>query len=108
MINATAKTNYTPEMVEQAKADYLTGLSPEQIGEKIGRSARSVVAKLSREGVYKDKTHEAKRNGVTKADQVKRIAELVGSDEDVMGSLEKATGVALAKVLQALEANAAE
>ena len=52
----TAKTvNYTPEQTTKMVADYQAGVTVDQIAEALGKSVRSIVAKLSREGVYKRK-----------------------------------------------------
>ena len=44
--------NYTVEQTEALKEDYLSGVSVETIANAMGKSVRSVVAKLSREGIY--------------------------------------------------------
>ena len=108
MTETTKNVNYSAELTAEIVADYTSGMTVEAIAEKTGKGVRSIVAKLSREGVYKAKAHEAKAARVKKDELVARIAELVGKDEEVMSSLEKATGVALNAILAALEANASE
>lgn len=103
-MTATKNVNYTPEMTATIVADYKNGVAVEAIATATGKTVRSIVAKLSREGVYTAKAVTAKKDGVTKADLVARVAELTGADEDVVGSLEKATSVALKAVIAALEA----
>ena len=49
---------------------YKKGLDTQQIAEVLGRSARSIVAKLSSEGVYQTKSAQKPR--VTKAEMVAR------------------------------------
>ena len=62
---ATAKApNYSPEQTAQIVADYQAGVSVEQIAEKVGKTVRSIVAKLSREKVYIAKEYKTK-NGET-------------------------------------------
>ena len=57
----TSKTvNYTPEQTLKMVADYTAGVSVDKIAETLGKSVRSVVAKLSREGVYKKKEYKTK------------------------------------------------
>lgn len=57
----TAKTvNYTPEQTAQMVADYQAGTTVETIAEALGKTVRSVVAKLSREKVYVAKTYVSK------------------------------------------------
>ena len=43
----------TPEQSTKMVADYVAGVTVETIAENLGKTVRSVVAKLSREGVYK-------------------------------------------------------
>lgn len=100
---ATEKTvNYTDEQVAKAKADYLAGVTVEVIAAELGRTVRSVIAKLAREGVYKAKAKEAGKREMLKAEMVAEIAKLVGKSEEQLESLEKATGPALMAVLEAL------
>ncbi len=91
-----AVVNYTADQVAQMVTDYQAGVAVEQIAVSIGKSVRSVVAKLSREGVYvaKAKPTQAK-SGVTKSDLVAKIAEKLGVEADKLVSLEKATKEAL-------------
>ena len=57
----TAKVvNYTAEQTAKMVADYAEGVTVEAIAETLGKTVRSVVAKLSREGVYKKKTYTTK------------------------------------------------
>ena len=95
--------NYTPEMTATAVADYKAGVPVEAIAAKLGKNARSIVAKLSREGVYVPKAKTDKATHVKKAELIARIAELTGADELALDSLEKATSVALNIVVEALE-----
>lgn len=84
------KQNYTPEQVQLIVAEYKSGTPVEQIAQTLGKSTRSIVAKLSREGVYvaKNKANVAPR--VRKADLVERIAGAVGVPSELFESLEKA------------------
>lgn len=76
-----------------------------QLAEELGKSAASIRAKLTREGLYVPKAKAPKgKNTVRKAELVAAIAKLLGEDEDVVGSLEKATKLTLAKVYRALKA----
>ena len=43
--------NYTPEQTALVVSEYQAGVSVEQIAESMGKTARSIIAKLSREGV---------------------------------------------------------
>jgi hypothetical protein len=97
-----AKTvNYTPEMEAVLREDYANGVAVEAIAAKVGRSVRSVVAKLSRLGVYKAKEYTAK-NGTAPvkkeslADKIGVICELTEAEMD---SVAKANKTALTKIL---------
>ena len=101
----TTKTvNYTPEQTLEMVADYQAGLSVETLAQHLGKSVRSVVAKLSREKVYVAKTYTTKTGEtVAKKDS---IADAIGSvlklTESETESLTKANKTALAKIFAAL------
>jgi len=104
-MNATVKNvNYTVEQTAKAVEDYKAGVDVEVIATALGKSVRSVVAKLSREGVYQKKEYTAKdgSKAESKADLVAQIAEKLGVSADQVGSLESATKVALKLVVAAL------
>ena len=84
------KTNYTPEQTTQLVADYLDGKTVEALAEALGKTTRSVVAKLSREGVYVAKTKTTGVARVKKADLVDKLATACGVAPEVFESLEKA------------------
>jgi hypothetical protein len=88
----TDKTvNYTPEQTATIIGLYTTGNSVEMIAEQMGKSVRSIVAKLSREGVYVAKTAVKGQGRVTKADLINRIAVKFDIDPQAIASLEKVT-----------------
>lgn len=103
---ATEKTlNYTPEMTAELVETYKASPSRatvEALAAKLGKSTRSIVAKLSKEGAYVPEAKEAGKRAMLKSEMVAEIAALVGKDEEVLESLEKATGPALMAVLTAL------
>jgi hypothetical protein len=93
---ATEKiVNYTAEQVEAIVAGYKAGETIEALAAKVGKSVRSVVAKLSREGVYTPKAKAAGASKVTKADLIEKIAAKFGVEAVKLDSLEKATKEAL-------------
>jgi len=47
--------NYTPEQTKLVVEGYQAGQTVEALAELVGKTTRSVVAKLSREGVYQAK-----------------------------------------------------
>ena len=94
----TTKTvNYTPEQTAQMVADYQAGTTVETIAEALGKTVRSVVAKLSREKVYVAKTYVSKTGEtVIKKDAVADyIAQALGLGEADADSLTKANKTAL-------------
>ena len=101
----TAKTvvNYSPEATAQIVAGYQAGETIEALAKLAGKSTRSIVAKLSREGVYTSKAKAKTDVRVTKDELVAQIAEHIGVDEETVDSLEKATAGTLKIVLAALQ-----
>ena len=101
----TAKAvNYTPEQVTKMVTEYQSGTTVESIAETLGKSVRSVVAKLSREGVYVAKTYVSKSGEpVAKKDMVAdAIGNVLGLTEAETESLTKANKTALSKIFAAL------
>lgn len=94
--------NYTPEMTATLIEGYKAGEGVEALAQKVGRTARSVIAKLSREGVYKSPEKVAGKREMRKSEMVAEISKEIGVSEEVLESLEKATGPALMAVLKAL------
>ena len=94
--------NYTPEQVELIVKGYRAGTPAEKLAEQIGKTTRSVIAKLVKENVYVAEAKTVGKRAMLKAGMVSEIAKLLGKDEDVLGSLEKATGPALMAVLEGL------
>lgn len=102
----TAKAvNYTPEQTEKMVADYVAGVTVESIAETLGKSVRSVVAKLSREKVYVAKTYKTKTGeAVVKKDELAdKLTVLASLTEAEADSLTKANKTALAKIVALLE-----
>lgn len=101
----TAKTvNYTPEQTAQMVADYAAGVTVESIAEKLGKTVRSVVAKLSREKVYIAKTYVSKTGApvVKKDAHADAIGAILKMTESEIESLTKANKTALEKIFSAL------
>ena len=101
----TAKTvNYTPEQTQKIINDYQNGVSVETIADNLGKTVRSIVAKLSREKVYikkeyKTKTGESVVKKDTHADAIGAILRLPENDIE---SLTKANKNALKAIFEAL------
>ena len=110
-MTATAKTvknvNYTPEQTAQMVADYVASPSKatvDKIAVALGKSARSIVAKLAREKVYIKPVAVAKDgNPVQKKNE---LADAIGAvlkmTEPEVTSLTGATKTALQKIFSAL------
>lgn len=100
-----AKTvNYTPEQTQKMINDYQSGVSVEIIAENLGKTVRSIVAKLSREKVYiakeyKSKTGETPIKKDVHADAIGAILRLPENDIE---SLTKANKNALKVIFEAL------
>ena len=94
--------NYTPEQTALLVEAYRAGATIESLAETFGKSVRSIVAKLSREGVYQKKTYTTKsgETPVSKDSLADKIGVLVGLSESETESLTKCTKTALQKILQ--------
>ncbi len=101
----TTKTvNYTPEQTLKMVADYANGATVETIAESMGKTVRSVVAKLSREKVYVAKTYVSKTGAavVKKDAHADAIGAILKLSEAETESLTKANKTALEKIFSAL------
>jgi hypothetical protein len=98
--------NYTPEQTAQIIADYQAGITVEAIALTLGKSARSIVAKLSREKIYQKKTYVSKSGEtVVKKDEVSDyIGEALGLSEADVTSLTKANKTALKAIADFIRA----
>ena len=96
--------NYTPEQTVQMVADYQSGITVETIAESMGKTVRSVIAKLSREGVYQRKAYVSKtgEKPVKKDTVADAIGAILRLTESEIESLAKANKSALQKVFAAL------
>ena len=99
----TKVANYTAEQTVELVKGYAEGKTVEALSTHFGKSVRSITMKLSREGVYTPKEKVTGKRAMLKAEMVSEIATILGADEDVLGSLEKATGPALMLVLEGLK-----
>jgi len=101
---AEKTVNYTPEQTAQVIADYQSGVSVEQLAMAMGKSVRSVVAKLSREGVYQKKAYKTKTGeAVVKKDaHADAIGAILRLPENDIESLTKANKSALKAIFDAL------
>lgn len=86
----TKQVNYTPEMTQDLVARYTAGMPVDMIARELGKTVRSVVAKLVREGVYQAKTKTASSR-MTKEDLVSRIEAHFEMNPGTLDSLTKAS-----------------
>jgi hypothetical protein len=106
---ASEKTvNYTEaqtaELVEAYKAE-ATEATVKMFAEKFGKTTRSIVAKLSREGVYEAKAKakgEGAAKAATKADLIKRVEKALEIEPGTLESLEKGSKSALEALVAAV------
>lgn len=102
----TKAVNYTPEQTAKLVADYQAGVTVEAIATELGKTVRSIVAKLSREKVYVAKTYVSKTGeAVIKKDSVADyIGDALGLTEADTESLTKANKNALKAIADFIKA----
>ena len=88
-------TNYTEEQVKEMTASYLeepTRETVDSLAERMDKSVKSIIGKLSREGVYRKAVYKTKTGElpITKAQLIIELAELFEMDSIKLMGLEKA------------------
>ena len=103
-MTAAKNVNYTAEQTQAILDAYANGSTVESIAETVGKSVRSIVAKLSREGVYKKKEYKTKNGeAVVKKDaHADAIGAILRLPENDIESLTKANKNALKAIFEAL------
>lgn len=104
----TKAVNYTAEQTAAMVQQYTAAPTAETVAsmaEALGKSVRSIVAKLTREGVYKKKEYTTKKGEapVTKEELASKLAELCGLSEAEADSMAKANKTGLQKIIAKLE-----
>ena len=101
---AEKAVNYTPEQTAKIIAEYQAGVAVEQIAQAMGKTVRSIVAKLSREKVYVAKTYVSKtgEKPVKKDVTADAIGAILRLSENDIESLTKANKSALKAIFDAL------
>ena len=101
---AEKAVNYTPEQTAKIIADYQAGVAVEQIAQAMGKTVRSIVAKLSREKVYVAKQYVTKtgEKPVKKDVTADAIGAILRLSENDIESLTKANKSALKAIFDAL------
>ena len=96
--------NYTPEQTAQIISDYQNGVSVESIADNLGKTVRSIVAKLSREKVYIAKEYKTKtgESAIKKDAHADAIGAILRLPENDIESLTKANKNALKVIFEAL------
>ena len=96
--------NYTPEQVDLMIEKYQsnpTRETVENLAEDLDKSIKSIIGKLSREGVYKKTIYKTKtgEDPETKKEIVQELAERLDINYEAVAGLEKAPKTAL-KILR--------
>jgi|TARA_R100000479_G_scaffold165996_2_gene105574 Zn-dependent M32 family carboxypeptidase len=99
--------NYTQEQVDLMKEKYTSNPSREtveELAETLDKSIKSIIGKLSREGVYKKTVYKTKtgEDPETKKEIVQEIAEKLELDYGLVAGLEKSPKSALKLLRNAL------
>lgn len=104
---ATVKTAYTTEQTVELVEAYKAKPTAETVAafaEKFGKTVKSVIAKLSREGVYQKKEYVSKSG--QKPEKKDSVADAIGAilkmSDGEIDSLAKANKTALQKIFTAL------
>ena len=100
-------SNYTEEMTTTMVQTYLADPSPETVeflANMMERSKKSVIGKLSREGVYRREVYVSKtgESPITKVEIVNNIAESLGLESATLAGLEKSPKAALRNLEKAV------
>ena len=100
----TKAVNYTDVQTVKLLALYAEGNTTEAIANALGKNVRSIVAKLSREGVYKAKAYVSKSGAdvTAKSELAEKICAKANLPLDMADSISKANKQALVGILSAL------
>ena len=96
--------NYTQDQTEYLIEEYKnkpTRITLDRLAKELNKSSKSIIGKLSREGVYQRNVYKTKAGEmpVTKVEIVHEIAEYFNLSHETLAGLEKAPKAAL-KALQ--------
>tara|TARA_B000000565_G_scaffold247673_1_gene217317 strand:- start:136 stop:444 length:309 start_codon:yes stop_codon:yes gene_type:complete len=99
--------NYTKDQTEYMIEKYKTNPSRdtvEELADEFSKSVKSVIGKLSREGIYRREVYKTKtgENPVTKVEIVSNIADALGIEIDNLAGLEKAPKATLKTIERVL------
>lgn len=103
MTDTTKTATYTPEQTTQLVAGYQAGETVEALAAALGKSVRSVVAKLSREGVYQAKAKtKSGASRVTKAALTSYLEDMFQLERGALETLQKGSHDALERLAAAV------
>jgi hypothetical protein len=100
--------NYSEEVTEAIVSEYTSNPTietVERLAEIYQRSKKSIIGKLSREGVYRREGYKTKtgENPVTKVEIVSNIAEALGIELSDLEGLEKSPKASLRNLEEAVK-----
>src|SRR6056300_1704275 len=100
--------NYTEQQVQHMIEEYKsnpTRETVENLAEELNKSIKSIIGKLSREGVYQKTVYKTKtgEDPVTKKELVQELAEILDISYDSIAGLEKSPKADLKNVVTTLE-----
>ena len=100
--------NYTEEQTKHIVEAYQKNpnrTTVEMLAEELQKSVKSIIGKLSREGVYRREIYKTKSGEfpVTKVEIVSNIADSLGIEVDSLAGLEKAPKATLKKLEESLK-----
>ena len=100
-------SNYTEAQTNMMVGAYLdqpTKETVQKLAEELGRSTKSIIGKLSREGVYRREVYVSKtgESPITKVEIVNNIAEVLGVESGSLAGLEKSPKATLRNLEKAV------
>ena len=100
--------NYSEEQTQYIVKEYKTNPNRETVESlaiELNKSIKSIIGKLSREGVYRREIYKTKTGElpVTKMEIVSNIADSLGIEEESLAGLEKAPKATLKKLETSLK-----
>ena len=99
--------NYTEQQVQHMIEQYQsnpTRETVENLAEELDKSVKSIIGKLSREGVYQKTVYKTKtgEDPITKKELVEELSELVGIEYSMISGLEKSPKIDLKRLVDTL------
>ena len=100
--------NYTEDQVKHMVEAYTARperATVEMLAEDLNKSIKSIIGKLSREGVYEKTVYKTKtgEDPVTKKELVEELSELVGIEYNMISGLEKSPKIDLKRLVDILK-----